>query len=67
MTTSVGSPTQDCNCELSLDQLDAVSGGFPIKYEDGILAIGIPGVVGIFIGQGCIGGWVGGTGVAVCP
>ena len=66
MTTPVNS-TQDLNPELSLDQLDGVSGGFPIKYQDGILAIGVPGVVGIFFGQGCIGGWLGGTGVAVCP
>ena len=66
MTTPVGS-TQDVDRELSLDQLDAVSGGFPVKFQDGILAIGMPGVFGIFIGAGCVGGWVGGTAIAVCP
>jgi hypothetical protein len=43
-------------------KVDGVAGGFPIAYEDGILAIGIPGVAGIFIGAGCIGD----TGVADC-
>jgi hypothetical protein len=66
MTTPVSS-AQDLNRELSLDQLDAVSGGAPIKFEDGILAIGIPGVVGIFFGDGCVGGWLGTTAIAICP
>jgi len=62
--------THDLKGGLSLDQLDAAAGGLtvgPIIYEDGILAIGIKGVVGIFVGAGCIGGWLGGTGVAYCP
>jgi hypothetical protein len=66
MTNSAISPTQGLNRELPLDQLDAVAGGFPISYQDGILAIGIKGVIGVFIGDGCIGGWIGTTGVAVC-
>jgi hypothetical protein len=60
------STTRNLNRELPLDELDGVAGGFPIAYEDGILAIGIPGVAGIFIGAGCIGGWLGDTGIAVC-
>ncbi len=66
MTISVISPTQDLNRELPLDQLDAVAGGFPISYQDGILAIGVKGVLGVFFGDGCIGGWVGTTAVAIC-
>ena len=66
MTTSTISPTQDLNRELPLDQLDTVAGGFPISYQDGILAIGIKGVIGVFVGDGCIGGWVGTTAVAIC-
>jgi hypothetical protein len=57
------------DCELALDDLDSVAGGQkggPVQYEDGILAIGIPGVVGIFIGGGCVGGWLGKVGVAFC-
>ena len=60
----------DINSELSLDQLDAAAGGVkggPVAYQDGILAIGYPGIVGVFIGAGCIGGWLGGTGIAYCP
>lgn len=59
-------PTQDLNRDLPLDQLDAVAAGFPISYQDGILAIGIKGVIGVFIGDGCIGGWIGTIGVAIC-
>ena len=63
-------PAHDINGDLSLDQLDSASGGVkggPVVYQDGILAIGYPGVVGVFIGAGCIGGWLGGTGIAYCP
>ena len=52
-----------------MDELDAVSGGFgvgPIAIEDGIVAIGIPRVAGIFVGGGCIGGWLGDTAVGIC-
>lgn len=66
MTMLSNSTTRNLDRELPLDELDGVAGGFPISYEDGILAIGIRGVAGIFIGAGCIGGWIGGTGVAVC-
>ena len=66
MTTSAINPTQDLNRELPLDQLDAVAGGFPIRYEDGILAIGVKGILGVFIGDGCIGGWIGTVGIAIC-
>ena len=65
-----GNAAHEINGELSLDQLDAVAGGLtigPITYEDGILAIGIKGVGGIFVGAGCIGGWLGGTAIAYCP
>ena len=63
-------PAHDIKGELSLDQLDAAAGGLtvgPITYQDGILAIGIKGVGGIFVGAGCIGGWLGGTAIAYCP
>ena len=54
--------------ELSLDQLDAAAGGKgPVTYQDGILAIGYPGVAGVFFGDGCIGGWLGTTAIAYCP
>ncbi|MBR1229855.1 MULTISPECIES: hypothetical protein [unclassified Bradyrhizobium] len=65
-----GNTAHEINGELSLDQLDAAAGGLtigPITYEDGILAIGIKGVGGIFVGAGCIGGWLGGTAIAYCP
>ncbi|MBR1215207.1 hypothetical protein [Bradyrhizobium sp. JYMT SZCCT0180] len=65
-----GNAAHEINGELSLDQLDAAAGGLtigPITYEDGILAIGIKGVGGIFVGAGCIGGWLGGTAIAYCP
>ena len=65
-----GNTAHEINGELSLDQLDAAAGGLtigPFTYEDGILAIGIKGVGGIFVGAGCIGGWLGGTAIAYCP
>ena len=65
-----GNTAHEINGELSLDQLDAAAGGLtigPITYEDGILAIGIKGVGGIFVGAGCIGGWLGSTAIAYCP
>ena len=65
-----GNTAHEINGELSLDQLDGAAGGLtigPITYEDGILAIGIKGVGGIFVGAGCIGGWLGGTAIAYCP
>lgn len=65
-----GNTAREINGELSLDQLDATAGGLtigPITYEDGILAIGIKGVGGIFVGAGCIGGWLGSTAIAYCP
>jgi hypothetical protein len=67
---SEGNTAHEINGELSLDQLDTAAGGLtigPITYEDGILAIGIKGVGGIFVGAGCIGGWLGGTAIAYCP
>ena len=67
-TVSNGS-MQDLGREITLDELGAVSGGFrlgPIAIEDGIVAIGIPGLAGIFVGGGRIGGWLGGTAVGIC-
>jgi hypothetical protein len=69
MTAVSNGSMQDLGRELTLDELEAVSGGFrvgPIAVEDGIVAIGIPGVAGIFVGGGCIGGWLGDTAVGIC-
>lgn len=67
MSTNATHARQGADRELALDDLDTVAGGRgPVQYQDGILAIGIPGVVGVFIGGGCIGGWLGTTAVAIC-
>jgi hypothetical protein len=55
--------------ELGADELDLVAAGLtigPVTIEDGFVAIGIPGVIGVVFGNGCIGGWLGGTGIAYC-
>lgn len=67
MSTNPTNTIRNGDRELALDDLDSVAGGrWPVQYQDGILAIGIPGVAGVFVGGGCIGGWIGKTGVAFC-
>jgi hypothetical protein len=64
-----GGATAEPLRELRAEELDLVSAGLrvgPITVEDGFVAIGIPGVIGVVFGNGCIGGWLGGTGVAYC-
>jgi hypothetical protein len=58
------SPTAELR-ELSAEEIDSAAGGV-ITVQDGFLVIGIKGVGGIIIGNGCIGGWLGDTGVLVC-
>jgi hypothetical protein len=51
--------------ELSAEEVDGAAGGV-ITVQDGFLVIGIKGVGGIIIGNGCIGGWLGDTAALVC-
>jgi hypothetical protein len=66
---NLGGTTTEQFRELRAEELDLVSAGLtvgPITIEDGFVAIGIPGVIGVVFGNGCIGGWLGGTGIAYC-
>jgi hypothetical protein len=64
MNTLSQTPAQELR-ELSAQEIDTIAGGV-IAVQDGFLVIGIKGVGGLIIGNGCIGGWLGDTAALVC-